>query len=187
MTDTALTNRLRQQSRRAGLMVGITMALTIGICIAGFAGIYTVLAPFAGDFVDQNASARPSATAAATEVANATKPPSATQPPAAAAAAVEPTGAPPTQPPQPTAAIVPRETSTAFRATHTSNARFSINLRSQPNTTSQVVTVLQPSTRVQFLGERTGNEATDWLRFRTEQGQEGWIRQIDVDAITPGA
>lgn len=187
MTDTALTNRLRQQSRRAGLMVGVTMALTIGICIAGFAGIFTVLAPFAGDFIDQEATTQPSATTSASET------PSATQPPAPAGAAqVELTAPPepePTQPPQPTAAaIVPRETSTstAFRPTHTSNARFRINLRSESNTTSPEVTVLEPSTRVQFLNERTGTEATDWMRFRTEQGQEGWIRQIDVDAITPG-
>jgi hypothetical protein len=190
MTDTALTNRLRQQSRRAGLMVGVTMALTIGICIAGFAGIFSVLAPFTRDFIDEQATAQPSATTAATAAPNATQPPA-----PAGAAEVELTAPPepePTQPPQPTAAaIVPRETvtgtSTTFRATHTSNARFSINLRSEPNTSSQVVAVLQPSTQVQFLEERTGTGATDWLRFRTEQGDQGWIRQIDVDPIAPGA
>ena len=180
MTDTALTNRLRQQSRRAGLMVGITMALTIGLCIGGFALIFNVLAPFTDDFYDREATARPSATTSATEAPNATEAP--------AQAEVELTVPPAPTQPQPTApAIVPQETSTALRATHTSNSRFSINLRSEPNTNSEVVTVLEPSTPLQFVDERTGNEATDWLRFRTEQGEEGWIRQIDVDAVTPGA
>ena len=45
MTDSGLSTRLRQQSRRAGLMVGLTMVLTIAICIFGeaAAGVqYTV-------------------------------------------------------------------------------------------------------------------------------------------------
>ncbi|MCC7025149.1 MAG: hypothetical protein IT338_20115, partial [Thermomicrobiales bacterium] len=43
MTDSGLSTRLRQQSRRAGLMVGITMALAIAICILGSAGLFAWL------------------------------------------------------------------------------------------------------------------------------------------------
>src|SRR3712207_8243475 len=51
MTDPGLNNRLRQRSRRAGFMVGITMALTIAICVGGVAGIYASLVPFLCDVV----------------------------------------------------------------------------------------------------------------------------------------
>src|SRR5690349_24988532 len=47
MTDSGLSSRLRQQSRRAGLMVGITMALAIAICVFGAAGVFAWLSrPF---------------------------------------------------------------------------------------------------------------------------------------------
>ena len=47
MTDSGLSTRLRQQSRRAGLMVGITMVLAIAICIFGAAGLFAWLSrPF---------------------------------------------------------------------------------------------------------------------------------------------
>src|SRR3712207_9461527 len=47
MTDSGLSTRLRQQSRRAGLMVGITMVLVIAICIFGAAGLFAWLSrPF---------------------------------------------------------------------------------------------------------------------------------------------
>jgi hypothetical protein len=29
------------------------------------------------------------------------------------------------------------------------------------------------------------NEGDMWMRFRTEDGQEGWIREIDVTEFTP--
>ncbi|MDP9368581.1 MAG: hypothetical protein M3Q03_09960, partial [Chloroflexota bacterium] len=54
MTDPGLTNRLRQHSRRAGIMVGLSMALTIAICVGGFTTIYARLAPFTSDFVAAN-------------------------------------------------------------------------------------------------------------------------------------
>ena len=63
MTDPGLNNRLRQRSRRAGLMVGVTMALTIFICVGGFAAIYAGLVPFLSDVVPaQRTEARPPAT-----------------------------------------------------------------------------------------------------------------------------
>src|SRR5215207_6777037 len=47
MTDSGLSTRLKQQSRRAGLMVGITMVLAIAICIFGAAGLFAWLSrPF---------------------------------------------------------------------------------------------------------------------------------------------
>ena len=47
MTDSGLSARLRQQSRRAGLMVGFTMVLAMVILIFGAAGLFAWLSrPF---------------------------------------------------------------------------------------------------------------------------------------------
>jgi hypothetical protein len=43
---------------------------------------------------------------------------------------------------------------------------------------------LSPATPLQFLGEEepTTNpgDGERWMRFRTEDGQEGWVREIDT-------
>src|SRR5688572_29758163 len=53
-SDTGLTTRLRQHSRRGGLAIALVMAVTSAICIGGFAVIYAQLQPFISDFVSQD-------------------------------------------------------------------------------------------------------------------------------------
>ena len=50
MTDSGLTRRLRQQSHRSGLAVGISMALAIAVCFGGFTWLYVELDPWVRDF-----------------------------------------------------------------------------------------------------------------------------------------
>ncbi len=53
-TPRSLSNRLRQHSRRSGFTVGVSMALAIAICIAGFVTIYVQLQPYISDFITQD-------------------------------------------------------------------------------------------------------------------------------------
>src|SRR4051794_39206996 len=50
MTNSGLTRRLRQQSHRSGLAVGITMAMAIAICLGAFTFLYVKLDPWVRDF-----------------------------------------------------------------------------------------------------------------------------------------
>jgi hypothetical protein len=179
MTDPGLNNRLRQRSRRAGFMVGITMALTIAICIGGFAGVYAGLAPYLSDLVPP-------------EEREATRTPE-PAPPAAQAVendAPEPTApsAPPSEP-TPTPVPEPTATTTAFQPTHQIGAGESVNLRPEPSRNNNPIRALAPQTPLQFLDERSPAEIPDdapgWMRFRTEQGEEGWVREIDTAPYQP--
>src|SRR5688572_19273359 len=50
MSDPGLTRRLRQQSHRSGLAIGLSMALAIAVCFGGFTWIYVKLDPWVRDF-----------------------------------------------------------------------------------------------------------------------------------------
>jgi type IV secretory pathway VirB10-like protein len=180
MTDPGLSNRLRQHSRRAGLTVGLSMALTIGICVGGFSLIYAVIAPLLSDVVGSEAEPTPEETRIAAPQGGGQPAEAEEEAPAApqVAAATAPTAPPnpaPTEAPQPTA------TEAAFQPDFQIQASQSINLRPEPSTNNAPILALSPSTPLQYLGEeQPANDGTMWRRFRTEDGQEGWIRDIDV-------
>lgn len=185
MTDPGLNRRLRQRSRRAGLMIGVSMALTIAVCVGSFSVIYASLDTFIGDFISREA---PTAVVA-------------TQPPAQVAAVDAPTQPPapaqPTQPAaQPTAPAVvetPVATQPAFTPDYQTSSQYSLRLRSEPSTDgpdSTIILVLPPASPLQYMNQEqpTENPAEDgdrWLRFKTEDGQEGWLREIDVEIYQP--
>jgi hypothetical protein len=180
MTDPGLTNRLRQHSRRAGLNVGVTMALAIAICVAGFAGIYAWLTPLASDFIPQEDRSveAPADEAAGDEVAAVGPTPTPTQ-----AEAIAPT---PIPTPAPASEAVPTADAAGFTPTHQSTSAFSVNFRAEPSRDSGVVTVLTPATPLEYLNQDapTSNPAEDgnrWMRFRTQEGDEGWIREVDAE------
>ena len=56
MSDPGLTHRLRQRSRRAGIMIGVSMVLTIALCAVGFTILYTALDGFTTDFISKTES-----------------------------------------------------------------------------------------------------------------------------------
>ena len=185
MTDPGLSDRLRQRSRRAGLMVGVSMALAIAICVGVFAGIYASLTPWLSDIV-------PIAPAASTQVASNSAPVApanddneqpAIQP--AEEPQPEPTPAPePTSPPDPEPTPTPE--ADGFEPTHQIVAAGqSINLRPEPSTNNTPIRALSPATPLQFLDEETPSNEGTWLRFATEQGEEGWVREIDTEPYQP--
>lgn len=166
-------------------MIGISMALTIAVCVGSFSVIYASLDTFVGDFISRGVP---------TDAAP-------TQPPAQVAGAVVPTEAP--APPAPTQASAPEPTpppvATTAPATQPTFApdyqsrSYTLNLRSEPSAEggdATIVTVLPPSSPLQYLNEEapTANPARDgnrWMRFRTENGQEGWLRELDTEPYQP--
>ena len=180
MTDPGLTNRLRQHSRRAGLNVGISMALAVAICVAGFAGIYAWLTPLASDFIPQEDRSIDAPTRNDQEAGAASVQPSPTP---ERATATEPT---PNSTAVPTSGAPPTPDASAFTPTHQSTSQFSVNFRAEPSRDAGVVVVLTPATPLQYLNQDapTSNPAEDgnrWMRFRTDDGQEGWIREVDAE------
>jgi hypothetical protein len=81
------------------------------------------------------------------------------------------------------------QTSTAFKPDYQLTAEGSVNLRQGPGVDTQVITTLSPSQPLQFLGDEQesqnpGADGLDagqhWLKFRTEDGLTGYVREIDV-------
>ena len=187
MTDPGLSNRLQQHARRAGLNVGVTMALAIAICILGFATIYAQMAPLLSDFVGLDSRSDPVSA------------PNDDEGGAVAAAPTQPTptslpaGQAPAAPTAAIASAAPTQPSGVFAPTHQITSTQSINFRAEPSASggdATIITTLPPATALQFLGEDAPTEdpAADgdiWMRFRIESGQEGWIREIDVEAYQP--
>ena len=181
MTDPGLNRRLRQRSRRAGLMIGVSMALTIAVCVGSFSLIYASLDTVIGDFISRDGptAVEPAQLPALVVAGDAPTPPSAQEQPTEAVA------------PPPTATTSPA-TPPTFTPDYQSGA-YSLNLRSEPSADGgdeTVVTVLTPSSPIQYLNEEqpTANPAQDgdrWMRFKTESGQEGWLREIDTETYQP--
>lgn len=60
----------------------------------------------------------------------------------------------------------------------------SINVRSEPMTSSDTLTTLQPDDRVQIIGQ---SEDGVWFNIRLEDGREGWVAAglVSIDNNTP--
>lgn len=134
------------------MLIGLSMAISILILIAGFIWIYVRLGPYLSDFIPSGAAdagdATPTVVALATSEAT-------------------PTPAEPTPPPPPP--------TPSWQGTHRVAANTDVNFRSGPNTISPPVRTLAPGTLVQFLGEEQQTGNTTWMRCRLEDGTEGWI------------
>ncbi|HEY7037063.1 MAG TPA: SH3 domain-containing protein [Thermomicrobiales bacterium] len=180
MSDPGLTNRLRQRSRRAGLAVGLSMALTIALCIGSFAWIYAKADPFFADLVGSEAKATTASRTTLTAEGTASGTRSAEVAPTS-----EPTQEPTSKPAQPTRTPAPRQTPTSevFQATHITNPNSRVNFRPEPDLNTTPITTLDAGTPVQALGdEQVDGDGNRWLKFRTEDGLEGWLRE---DAVQP--
>lgn len=198
MTDRGLNSRLRQRSRRAGVMIGVSMAITIALCVAGFSVIFNALDEFTADFVSEEVPP-PQATTDSQSADDDDSPAAApTEPPASNEdeSAEEPEAT--VDPAEGDNQIAAQETeeSEAFAPDYQNSAGQTINLRSGPGTNSEVVIVLTPAQELQFLGnsEPSTNPARDgmqadeeWMNFVTEDGEEGWVREIDVEPYDPDA
>jgi hypothetical protein len=176
-------------------MVGLSMALTIALCIGSFVWIYAQVEPVIGDFVDA-ATVGPTTVSQATEESvvneDATDVPEDEQTP-------EPQSEVPTEDSNVVdpSANDPSPTPTPedqFKATHVISAEVPINLRPGPGVGSgdPVGNSLAPGTELQYLDKTQPSQDpnadgdTAWMNFRLEDGREGWIRQIDVDSVNAG-
>lgn len=191
MTDPGLNHRLRQRSRRAGIMIGISMLFTIAICVGSFSMIYAGLDDVVGDFVSR-ADPDETPTAIATEVAE--------------AAPTEAPVAEPTQEPTPEPTTAPEDTGeeaepteepadeNEFQPDYQIDSTGSVNFRTGPGTQFEVLYALPLEEPLQYLGESVPTENPDadglgegqvWMQFRTDSGDEGWVREIDVTEYVP--
>lgn len=159
-------------------MVGLSMALTIAICVAGFTTIYAQLAPFTSDFVAARTPV-PTSAPRSTQIPATSSGSGADAPPPTA------TAPPPTPTPAPTVAPTPTP---AFEPDLQSTSEIAVNLRQEPGTQANIVTVLTAQTPLQSFGEeQEGPDGEIWIRVRTEEGEEGWIWRNSADPYEPGA
>lgn len=187
MTDPGLNHRLRQRSRRAGIMIGIFMLLTIGVCVGSFSVIYAGLDDFVGDFVSRGETAdtpTPEPTRGVAQAGPTEEPPASTE-------------APEESEPEPTTeptASAEQDSSDEFNPDYQLDSFGSVNLRSGPGVSFGVVTTITMEQPLEYLDESepTSDPANDelgegqlWLKFRSEDGSEGWIREIDVSDYIP--
>ncbi|MBA2753155.1 MAG: hypothetical protein H0U40_01655 [Chloroflexia bacterium] len=189
MVPVGLTRRLHQHSRRGGVAVGLSMLVAALVLLGGFVLIYGALDPYTRDFVAADLPEDPTPTAAAVTAEPATT-------------GEEPTAAPVDEPPAegddqesaptPTATTGPAPTvaDQAFTPDYQVDpgADTSINFRTEPSIAggqSTVIIALPPGTQLESQGderEDADNPAENgtWLLFETEDGQQGWVREIDV-------
>ncbi|MDP9363862.1 MAG: SH3 domain-containing protein, partial [Chloroflexota bacterium] len=86
--------------------------------------------------------------------------------------------------PERDAAATPAGTWFGFAPTHRVSSRQSVNLRPDPSFDNPPIVALPPETPLQYLeAERPAQGGTNWLHVLTEDGQEGWIRDVDVEPI----
>lgn len=199
MTDPGLNSRLNQRSRRSGLMVGITMALTLMVCVGAFTAIFTQLEPLVADFVGQDAEPTSEPVVA---VAQPTEPPpnDGTNPNDPGTPAPEETAEPeateePTTSPaeEPTAPATPDDEE--FVPDYQLDATGPVNLRAGPSVNNADVVIAIPVDAPLMFLDQTAvtedpagdllNEGGIWMRFRTEDGEEGWLREVDVTEYEP--
>ncbi len=192
MSDPGLSHRLRQRSRRAGFMIGLSMLLTIALCAVGFTVLYTALDAFTSDFISQT-DETPTIEVEAVEpdTAGNTDPNAeATQPPAEATT-------PPEQAPQdqneeqPTAttAATSQANDAEFDPDYQIAANTTINFRDGPSTATDILDGLPPATPLEYLDEDAPTDdpadGERWMKFETEDGLIGWVREIDVTEYEP--
>ena len=182
MTDTGLSNRLRQHSRRSGIVIGLSMAITIALCIGTSAWIFGQAEPYVADFTGFDEEPEPTEVVAEAPSDEADQPEENSQ---ESQSPPENEDEPANPDQQPTVAPAPTATESTFNATHLSNPDFTVNLRPGPSVGSgEPITTVPPNTPLQALGDQGQDEdGLIWLLVQTEDGTEGWIRDVDTVEI----
>jgi hypothetical protein len=175
-------------------MIGISIMTAIGILVGAFTLIFTVLDPFVSDFVGP--LPEPTQVPVGEELAARSAPNNPPPNEDVTARATDPLATPtePPAPPTPTPTADATPPEDAFEPDYRVTAQGRINFREGPGVRFPAIVAIDPGTEVQSLGEsqETQNPAADllspgreWLKFRLEDGREGWIRDIDVAPIAP--
>lgn len=195
MQDPGLNHRLQQRSRRSGFMIGLTMALTLAVCLGSFTFIYAQLEPVVSDFVSDGETEV--AVTAAPDVAESAP----TQQPAGGqqdqANQPQPTqAAEPTPEPTEAEEEEPTPEDDEFDPDYQIDSPAPVNLRAGPSVqnSGDPIVAVPIGAPLMYLDESVPTEDPEgddlgegqmWMKFRTEDGEEGWIREIDVTEYTP--
>lgn len=150
------------------MLVSITMALTIIVCLFAFIWIYAKIGPLLSDFI-------PNSQPAATTSPSAKPSGSASTAPAASGGA--------SAAPSASASQSPASQSSTWKPTHQIADGEDINFRADATSTSSSIGVLAPGTQLKFLGDQKQADGETWMHFQTQQGTEGWVRSIDVEQV----
>jgi hypothetical protein len=174
-------------------MIGVSMILTIALCAVGFTVLYTALDGFTSDFVSETEEAPTVPAQVAQEsTAQPTEPP--VEQPEATQPAEQPAEAPaqnpqPTQPAAPTATAASGTDDGEFSPDYQIDGGATVNLREGPSTGTSILDGLPPATPLEYLDEEAPTDNPEdgerWMKFVTEDGMEGWIREIDVAVYEP--
>lgn len=152
------------------------MALAIALLIGGFVWLFAAINPFLSDFL--GAEAPPTPTFTALSAGDAPDPSTAAGPTATLAATVSPSA---TAAVEPTATVA--DDTAGFQPDYEVGS-LDLNYRSQPGTDgSEILEVLAVGTQIQSTGEEETVDGVVWLEFQTEDGQAGWLREIDVNPL----
>ena len=144
--------------------------MAIAICIAGFIWIYVRVGPIFSDFIPQSSTSLTPVVLSSVATPN-----SAATPSTQIAIAASPT---------PTATLSASPTA-IWEATHKIVAGETVNFRAGPTTSSDVVDVLPPGTQLKFVGEQQKTSGVTWMHFQSQDGTEGWVREVDVTPLVP--
>ena len=163
------------------MLVGVSMAAAIALTIGAFVWIFFRIDPYLTDFTGRTGAVRVSPIVVGSPGARLTTspvaaPPTVTETPPATALPLAPT---------PTALAGPSPTATpGFVATHeVADVGGRVNLRAGPTASSGRIALLLAGTRLKFLDEQEQSGDVLWLKFQTERGDVGWIRNLDVRPI----
>lgn len=187
MVDPGLDNRLRQRARRSGLAIALAMALTIAICIGAATLIYAGLVPLMTDFVPISAPTTETSQVsdggqAAAQTTN-NPPPAPTAPPAPTVSSAD------TAPTEAPVIAATEGTPAPFTPDYQISADQSVNFRAGPSRNDPILITLPPASPLQYLNEDAPatdpSDAPRWMKFRSSDGTEGWVRQIDTEAYQP--
>lgn len=158
------------------------MGIVIAICIFGAAALFAALSQPFSDLIPMAGPIAPVQTPAS-------EPGAAETGEQDVAAAEEPTAASTDAVAAPTAEATAASTSDDFEPTHQIGAASSVNFRAGPSTGDSIIEALSPATPLQYLDEdaptTSPSDGDRWMRFRTEDGQEGWVREIDTTGYQP--
>ena len=168
-------------------MIGLSMALTIAVCVGGFSVLYAALDNTFADFIAHEVPTAVIPTLTATEAQVAQQPSNdPTQPPNAEA------------PTATTASSTDNQASSTpasgdFEPDYQTTSSAELNFRSEPSTeggASTVIVLLDFSTPLMFLDQTSPATTSEdgeegWMQFRLEDGTEGWLRAIDVEPYSP--
>lgn len=171
------------------------MALTLVVCVGAFTMIYAQLEPVVSDFVGRGDIEVPTPVPTQEPVAQQVAPTATSAPAANTATEAPPADDGPTEAAPRETPPIEEEEADGFDPDFQIDANGPVNLRPGPGVgTGDAITALPVGTPLMYLDEEqvTSDPNRDdlgegdvWMRFETEEGQDGWIREVDVSEFVP--